>query len=134
MNECLNLPEPENIALYIYSKYRDEFKCTSIRKKKWFVKKEDKWKEIDDGYILYTRISNEILKDFQGLLLELEEKSLKIRKKNSSQNLCDINHNLDEIISNISVCKKICNLLKNTTFKNKIMKESAILFFDEDFI
>ena len=130
MNECLDVPEPENIALYIFSKYKHEFKCTSIKNKKWFVKINDNWKEIENGYLLYTRISNEILKDFQGLLLGLEEESLKIRKKHSSENLCEINHNLEEIQNNIITCKKICKLLKNTTFKNKIMKESAIIFYN----
>jgi hypothetical protein len=133
MNECINLPEPENIAIYLLSKYKNEFKCLSIKNKKWLAKVNNEWKEMEQGYLLYKKISNEVLKDFEGFLLELEEESLKIRKKNSTDNLCNINDSLEQIKNKIIICKKLCRLLKNTTFKNKIMKEASILFLDENF-
>ena len=129
IEECVNLPEPTNVALLINSLYSNEFRCLSIKKKQWQVYKDDKWIDIEEGYLLYNRISKDILNLFEVYLINLEEKNLELRKDILENENMDLKELQESNLRKISNCRKLCKLLKNTTFKNKVMKEAAMLLY-----
>lgn len=126
IEECINVPEPENFAILLYHKYNNKFRCISITKKVWQVKNENEWLNIEDGYLLYKLISTEILKEFETYVLEMESNILTLKKKKSNLETKEI---ILSINKKITEGKKILKKLKNITFKNKIMREAAILFY-----
>ena len=140
MDSCINVPEPENFALRLNELYKGEFKCISITKKKWLhrLTPDDSWKPMEEGYILYSRISNELYKQFERILLEIEQETLNMKrrtfiKQEGDTTTAELHEAMAVHTKKINSCKRILKLLKNHTFKNKIMRECAFLFYDSHY-
>lgn len=129
---CINVPEPENFAIRLHELYSGEFRCESIKKKKWLCLSKERWIEVEDGFLLYKRISNELLHEFEVALLDLESKKLDLHRSTLTQESTETREAMNQESKKINNCKKILRLLKNTTFKNKIMKEASVLFLNHD--
>jgi len=128
IEECIKTPEPENFAILLYNRYKTSFRCMSIRRKHWQQFHNDMWKDVECAYPLYKVISNELLCEFESFILDVESKIINLRKKPEPDSK-------ELIIANqkkVDVGKKILKLLKNITFKNKIIKEASFLFFVEN--
>ena len=100
-----------DMANLIYKLYKDKFRCTAIKKNEWYFydDEEKKWK-LSDGVIeLRMKLSNEILKIF--------EHRVKTQKEEDDRDYY-----------------KTYNKLKNSTYKNTIIKECKDLFYDRDFL
>ena len=59
--------------------------------------------------------------------IKLEEKIIKLKKKNTD---IENNEEIKDLTIKVKRCEEIFKKLKNFTFKNKIMKEAAILFYE----
>ena len=130
-DECLSVPEPENIAILMKQLYGNEYRCLSIRNKMWEAKKDNIWKQIEEGYSLYQKISTDVLRQFEKYQLELEQKNIHMRRKLLEREDLEENEILESNLKKVDNCKKICKLLKNISFKNKVMKECSVLFYYE---
>jgi len=127
LEECLKIPEPENIAKIIYFLYKDEFICTSIKKKTWKQKQDDdSFVNIEEGYILFNRISSDINRYFQKFQIDIEESIIKLKKQNNN---IETNEEIKVLVSKVKQCELLFKRLKNYTFKIKVMKESSMLFY-----
>ena len=100
-----------DVANVVYNFYKDKFKCKSIKKNEWYFydDEEKKWKLSDGDIEIRMKLSNEILKMFQ------------YRATCDGTEGDSINY------------YKVCNHLKNLTYKNTIIKECKYLFYDKNF-
>lgn len=106
-----------DMALLFHKMYEKDFKCSSIKKNIWyfFDHDEKKWK-LSDGNIELRLKLNDILKLFE------------YRAFNGTYHQ---NNELEDYYKMKYL--KICNKIKNISYKNKIIKECKDLFYDKDF-
>ena len=107
-----------DMANLIHMLYRDKFRCTSIKKNEWYFydDEEKKWKLSDGAIELRMKLSNEVLKMF-------EHRAFKT-----------INEASDTEGFYKTIYHQTYNKLKNSTYKNTIIKECKDLFYDRDFL
>jgi hypothetical protein len=129
LEESLRIPESDNIAKLMFHLYRTEFTCTSIKQKKWKYKQNDRLIDIEEGYVIFNRISTDIYKQFEKLQIDIEEEINKLRKEN--QNI-EITEKIRNLVKKVQQCEVLFRKLKNLSFKTKIMKEAAMLFLYND--
>jgi P4 family phage/plasmid primase-like protien len=111
-----------DVANLIYHYFKDEFVCGNIRENAWYYFNKQtggKWETTEMGHILRSKLSNEIaeLFDYYG-------NDYKSKKEED-----DDNH--DRRHTN---CLKIILKLKDSTYKDKIMKECREYFYDKTFL
>jgi P4 family phage/plasmid primase-like protien len=118
-------PNESDIAQVLYQVFKDEFRCSSIKYKRWYRYVEHKWVEIDCGTTLRYNISRVLARMYGSKADELFNLA----------NLCAD----DEIEGNGEAMKKkalkynnISSWLKNTNVKGNIMKEAAEIFYHSD--
>merc|ERR1711871_1160872 len=64
------------VAKAMYTKYQDNYVCSSLKHKTWWEFKDHKWVEIDEGYTLFTKISEEFVDDYSRKEIEYNEKAI----------------------------------------------------------
>lgn len=112
-----------DVALVIYSMYKHEFVCASIKSRVWYIFKDHRWQLTDSGYILRARISNEVWYEYTAVSVWNQQKAM------TSDSQVDQARYQEFAKKLIEVAQK----LKNTTFKDNVMKECAELFYIERF-
>lgn len=113
-----------DIASVIYEMYKNQFKCTSISDGTWYEFQEHRWVEIDKGYTLDLKISNELTKEF----IYLSQEHL-TNWEMEKQGLYK-----DEYMKKATKILKLANdKLKNSASKDRIMKECAKRFYNKQF-
>ena len=116
-----------DVANVIYHYFKDCFVCADLKENLWYYfneKKGGKWEETDMGHRLRSRLSNEIVELYmfwQG-------------KYHQRFDLEDEDSELYSILNNrVTNCSKVIIKLKDSGYKDKIMKECKELFYDERF-
>lgn len=110
-----------SLAKNFHSKYSKYFICSDVGNNIWWQFNNSKWYRIEQC-ILKTLLSEDYIKDYID-----ENEKLNIR----ISNLSDIDKIF--IFEKKSNINKIIKLLKNNTFKNKIIDEIKGLFYDPYF-
>jgi P4 family phage/plasmid primase-like protien len=114
-----------DLAMVLYQMYKDSFICVSIKDSVWYEFINNRWKEIDDGYSIRAKISTEMYNIYYKLTKEKENEALlKAPTKEESNS---------EGKEQVLKFMKTSALLKKTSSKNNIMKESKEIFYDKDF-
>ena len=123
-----------DIAQIIHALYRDEFVCSSYEKSDWYQFVGHTWKNISRGVPLLARISGESANKF--LKKEKAESDTLLIIGNCEHSPKDMKPEECEKCA----CKlrkkqylNMYNKLGQTGFKDNIMKECKLLFFDGDF-
>ena len=120
-----------DVAWIIYAKYRDEFKFTQFKQNDWFQYVGHIWRPTDNGVELHRRLSS----DIANLFLKKEEAEI-----NNIKILGDCGHKDGD--PTCACCqseerKKQYSAarirMKKTGFKESVMKECRVLFYDKDF-
>ena len=114
-----------DLAVVLYQLFKDQFVCVSIKNNQWYEYKNYKWNEIDSGSTLRLLISKKMHDIYCAKSHELIETITK--KENNDENTEGLK------IRSLKL-GDICILLKTTSWKNNIMKESKELFYDKEFI
>ncbi len=114
-----------DLAVVLYQLFKDQFVCVSIKNNQWYEYKNCKWNEIDSGNTLRLLISKKMHDIYMTKAHELIET---ITKKETND------ENTDALKVRSSKLGDICILLKTTSWKNNIMKESKELFYDKEFL
>ena len=114
-----------DLAIVLYQLFKDRFVCVSVKNNQWYEYKDNKWNEIDSGNSL-------------RLLISKKMHDIYMKKANELIEIITKMENNDENADNLKIksCKlgDICILLKTTSWKNNIMKESKELFYDKEFL
>tara|TARA_B110001452_G_scaffold267448_1_gene277357 strand:- start:1105 stop:3939 length:2835 start_codon:yes stop_codon:yes gene_type:complete len=114
-----------DLAVVLYQLFKDQFVCTSCKNNQWFEYKNYKWHEIDSGNTLRMLISKKMHDIYMTKAHELIETITKMENKDE---------NTESLKLRSSKLGDICIILKTTSWKNNIMKESKELFYDKEFV
>ena len=119
-----------DVALVVYARYRDEFRCANYANNDWFYYVGHIWRNSEKGVELLRRLSSDIAKMFL-------EKELIEGEKLKSQSCSHKEHDPECDTCNTEKRKKqylvARTKLKTNSFKNNVMRECQVLFYDPDF-
>lgn len=113
-----------DVASVLYQKYKHIYVCASISKKLWYVYKNHRWTEMEEGYALLNKMSTELIFDLTNLSMFYAEKRNKEEDDDKKKILKE----------QTETCTKLMHLLKDNSYKHKVLKECAAMFFDQNFI
>jgi P4 family phage/plasmid primase-like protien len=121
-----------DVAQVIKAKYQDEFKCANYRQNEWYQYSTHIWKQTEQGVELQKRLSSDIAKLFMD-----KEAAMLADIANMGQ--CNHTKGPDP---GCQTCqaeekKKMYSAtrlkLRRTGFKDSVMKECRVLFYDKEF-
>jgi P4 family phage/plasmid primase-like protien len=119
-----------DVALVVYARYRDEFRCANYANNDWYYYVGHIWRNSEKGVELLRRLSSDIAKMFL-------EKELIEGEKLKSHSCSHKEHDPDCDTCNTEKRKKqylvARTKLKTNSFKNNVMRECQVLFYDPDF-
>ena len=123
-----------DIAKVFYCIYKNEFKCVSLKNKKWYYKSGSEWKECDSNYNQYgiqLRIKLSEMRNIYQLRLKYYEDQFKIlTETDMTVDNINLDHDIFRIIDMIENCEKIINKFKGKNFYSHLLRELAELFYD----
>ena len=116
-----------DVAEVISDYYKNEFVCSGLKENHWYFFNGDhggRWEATEIGHELRKKLSNEIVRIYfyYGKKYQIESEKCEdgtIKKKI-----------YDQMVSN---CGKIISKLKDSTYKDKIIRECRELFYDHEF-
>ncbi len=111
-----------DIAKLLYTEYGTQFVCASVKSSTWYQFKEHHWKEIEDGVFLRKLISDDIVEKYI-------QEACKILKNMGNADKAE--ESLNQI--KMKQLQTLIRNLKNSTYKNSIMKEACEVFYNENF-
>jgi len=116
-----------DVATVLYEMYKGKYKCTDLKSDIWYEFQNHRWINIPNGYTLSIKISEELTKEFAELNLYY---MMQLGKRDN----INISADQEELILKKSnnITKIMLNLRKNS-FKERVMKECKIKFFDSSF-
>jgi P4 family phage/plasmid primase-like protien len=117
--------EDYNFAMVLFKMYGDRYKCTDIKNNTWFQFVNNRWVEAANASTLYLSISTKQYQLYNIKLMPYVVKLQSIEDENDPE--------WNDTKKTIGSLRKICDRLKNTTSKEKIIKEAKYLFYDNDF-
>jgi P4 family phage/plasmid primase-like protien len=115
-----------DVANVVYNAYGNIYKCVSITKSIWYEFRNHRWHLVEQAYTLRKLISSEISMLYYIVAKRCQEKAIEIAQTNPE--------NADAYIKKVSVFNNIATKLKNTGFKDSIIKECAELCYDGEFM
>ena len=118
-----------DVANVIYHYFKDCFVCANIKDNTWFHFNENKggkWEETEMGHELRSRLSYDIVDVFNyyAKIYSDRAKALLLEDEDAAQLQDDKN----------TKCLKIMVQLKDSGYKDKVMKECKEKFYDKTFI
>jgi P4 family phage/plasmid primase-like protien len=111
-----------DIALVIYQKFKQDFICSSIKYKGWYLFKDHRWVKCEEGYLLKMKMSTDLAKEYYKIASDFATKAIS----------ADVDEQ-DRCSKKNQQFTKIATKLKKTDFKDKMLKESSLHFFNEKF-
>lgn len=136
LNSCI-MGGHSDLAGVLYEMYGNNFVCAHMKKDKWYIYENHKWEETEEGVILRSKISSELIKKFTPLAKEIHEKMCAFEDADESELDNSSEDIKQEYKKNEGQLKKIHKLkanLKSAPFKNNIMKECKEAFYKKDFL
>jgi P4 family phage/plasmid primase-like protien len=111
-----------DVAMVVYKLYQHQFICSSIKSNSWYEFKNHRWHKIDGGYSLQIKLSKDVVDEYLKLIRYYSE---------NAQNLDG--EARDSSLEKIKDLAEVTYKLRDITFKEKIMKECKLMFYDSTF-
>lgn len=112
-----------DVAKALYEEYGDEFVCASITNRVWFQFVRHKWEQIEEGTELRKKISGSIVKRYTDSVKKLYDEMAECKDKTQET----------MISARIKQIQKMIINLKNSGYKNNVMREATEVFYDPRF-
>jgi P4 family phage/plasmid primase-like protien len=112
-----------DVAKALLAEYGDEFICASYSGKMWFQFNNHIWEQIDEGIFLREKISGTFVNKYYDAIKALYD-SMRDNQDKAKEAM---------ITARIKQVQKLIASLKNSTYKNSVMKECAEVFYDPRF-
>ncbi|GAX85148.1 hypothetical protein CEUSTIGMA_g12567.t1 [Chlamydomonas eustigma] len=113
-----------DIARVVHAMFKHRFVCASVRSKTWYEFVGHRWKLSDTGCSLRRRFSSEVWQEFIATSIRYQQRSLSSPSGHADQ---------QDLLEKSKKLTALALQLKNTDFKDKIMKECMELFYEEKF-
>ena len=116
-----------DVANVIADYYKNEFICSGLKENYWYHFNENKggkWEATEVGHELRKKLSNEIVDIYMFYLKKYQEESKSHDEGSDWKKLYDMK---------VANCGKIIAKLKDSTYKDKIIRECRELFYDSEF-
>lgn len=115
-----------DLARALYESYSTDFVCASLNPEMWFYYTNHHWEPMEEGIELRKKISSDLVKKYSEMIRE---------HYSELQNVDDEDvGGKNEKKTQIAPLTKLIFNLKNSSFKNSIMKECREVFYDRDFL
>ena len=104
-----------DVAQIVHRMFKDDFVCISGKHSTWFQFKNHRWQKLDDDTILRSKLSTDVYQEYNSFLVSVQQQSF----------------SADDDVQ--SIRERICTImrdLKQTGFKNNVMKEAVEFFYD----
>jgi len=116
-----------DVANVIFHYFKDFFVCSNIRENIWYFFNEfigGRWEMTEQGHKLRSRLSNEIVDLYMYYQLKYQKMANLEEEGSEFQNIYN---------NRVSNCSKVIIKLKDSGYKDKIMKECREYFYDNKF-
>ncbi len=113
-----------DVAKVVHELYKDQYVCTSINHNTWYEFQTHRWIEVEGGYTLSKKISEELTREFAILSTTYLRQMSSKNKKGSDR---------DSMLTKANNVMKIMNNLKKSGFKERVIKESKNMFYSKEF-
>ena len=116
-----------DVANVIFHYFKDRFVCANIKENLWYYFNEDiggRWEITEQGHRLRSRLSNEIVDLYAFYLNKYQEKARLEEEESEFRQIYD---------TRVANCGKVIVKLKDSSYKDKIMKECREYFYDNKF-
>ena len=127
VREAASTATEHDVAQVVFAKYRDEFKCASVKNNDWYQYVGHIWKNSESGVDLLARLSSDVAKLF---LIKEREALTAIENLDTERDkeACDAAEKDRKNYTSIRL------RLKTTSFKENVMRECKVLFRDPKFM
>lgn len=112
----------QDVAKVVHSMYKYQYVCTSLRQNIWYEFKNHRWVQIDSGVSLKKKIGNEVVNEYLRLITYYNQAAYEQQDEQKDQYLQKAKNLTD-----------ITYKLRDYTFKEKIIKECQVMFYDGRF-
>lgn len=112
-----------DVANVVYFMYKHDYVCVSIKHNQWYEFKNHRWINCDSGFALRSKISTDVCKEYMNHASFWSQKG-SVDDDETEQQRC------------AEIAKKLNGLalkLKQTAFKDNIMKECKEMFYVDKF-
>ena len=127
--ESIKTRSDYDIAMVLFTLYKDNYVCISISNNIWYEFKNNQWREIDSATTLRGHLSEDLhglyVKEIQVCVHKLSEIT------NDNPKADELRDKYEKMIDN---AMKICDKIKDNSKKNNVMRECAHLFHNSEFI
>jgi P4 family phage/plasmid primase-like protien len=116
-----------DVANVVYHYYKDMFVSTSLKENSWYYFNEKiggRWEDTEQGHKLRSKLSSEIVDLYMYYQLKWQ---LQLHSEEEGSDMHNILNN------RITGCSKVIIKLKDSGYKDKIMKECREFFYDPSF-
>ena len=114
---------PYDAALVIHHMYKHTFVCASAKNRTWYEFKNHRWQETDSGLGLRVQISDAVWKEYLRVANDITSAAI-LETSPAVQT---------QLQENAKRIQEIATKLRQTAFKENIMKECIELFYVEKF-
>jgi P4 family phage/plasmid primase-like protien len=125
IQETLKGPTEYDIGMVLYQVFKDSFRCVSIKTKQWYQYINHRWTECDSGHALRQKMSSWLAKEYLKKTSETVDALVALDPKSDDAT---------RLMKLSSKYSEIALRLKNTVFKDHVMRECCELFYDGEFL
>ena len=117
-----------DVANVIYHWFKDCFMCAHIKDNLWYYWNENnggRWEETEMGHILRKRLSHEIVDLYSYYQIKWQQELNQLGEDDERYSILN---------NRVANCCKVIIQLKDSSYKDKIMRESKEYFYDSTFL
>lgn len=112
----------QDVANVVHSMYKYQYVCTSLKHNSWYEFKNHRWIAIDSGVSLRKKLGNEVVNEYLRLITYYNQAAYDQQDEQKDQYLQKAKNLTD-----------VTYKLRDYAFKEKIIKECQIMFYDSKF-
>jgi P4 family phage/plasmid primase-like protien len=116
----------DDLAKIMYEMYKFSYRCVSVKKNIWYEFQGHRWVQIDSGYTLAIKLSDELAAEFAKL-------SVVLLSSSGSDKKMGFGDTSDKKYFNGKKAINIIEKLKNEGFRNSVIAACAKRFLDSKF-
>ena len=113
----------QDVATVVYQLYRYYHKCVSIRSNSWYEFHNHRWYPVDSGNNLWLSLGNEVVNLYLGMASYYTNRAIDADEEQK-----------DHYIETAAALTGITKKLRDVSFKDKVMRELARMFYDAKFV